>query len=91
MTIYKYPLQTEEVQKVFIKGFVKFLCVQTQQNKPMIWCVVDDKYLNDVEITIVTVGTGHELNVEPNMYVGTYQLFNGGLVFHVFADYKTIF
>jgi hypothetical protein len=57
----------------------------------MIWCVVDDKYLNDVEITIVTVGTGHELNVEPNTYVGTYQLFNGELVFHVFADYKTIF
>ena len=37
------------------------------------------------QYTVYTFGTGHPANVEGHIYLGTYQLYEGGLVFHVFT------
>lgn len=62
----------------------EFLTVQVQREKPMLWARVQDvdekaKYLVSI------MPTGDECNKTICMqYVGTFQMYNGFLVYHVF-------
>jgi hypothetical protein len=61
----------------------RILCVQTQNEWPCIWVKVDTEATKKPR-TIITHGTGHPILHEPGKYIGTYQLENGSLIFHVF-------
>ncbi len=80
MTIWKYSLSHYDEIILMPKGSV-ILCVQTQRDQPYLWVCVNPK-LELEGRHILTFGTGHP-NVEGN-YIGTYQIENGQLVFHVF-------
>jgi hypothetical protein len=69
---------------VYIPTGYKILCVQLQDGQPTLWVQVEPN--NDKEpVTIEIKGTGHLMNtVDSRNYIGTYQLHNGALVFHVF-------
>ena len=84
-TIWKYELKTTDVQEIEMPKNSKILCVHVQNGIPCIWCFVDtEKPISS--ITIRTFGTGHEFDHSKYIeYVGTYQLFDGNGVFHVFA------
>lgn len=82
-TIYKYPIEVTDVQHIEMNEGARILSVQTQQGRPCLWALVDtSKPKRKVEIHVH--GTGHENTLDFH-YIGTFQLHQGALVFHVFA------
>lgn len=82
-TIYKYPLKVADTQNVVLPVGAKVLCVQTQNEVPCLWALVDNTFPTEIRC-FCTFGTGHEYTGMDLTYVGTYQLSGGELVFHVF-------
>ena len=85
MTIYKYPIMTTDKQSIQMPLGAKILCIQTQNELPCLWALVDDLPLEPRCILIFH--TGHPVPADKSLYyIGTYQLLGGQLVFHVFED-----
>ena len=82
--IWKYDLETRDSQIIRMPKDAQILCVQIQFAKPRIWALVDPKQpFEDRHILIF--GTGHPVFQEC-LYIGTFQIRNGDLVFHVFEQ-----
>lgn len=95
--IYKYELEITDSQILQMHGIPRFLSVQEQNGKLVVWAIIDtNNGINGREILIV--GTGNEI---PNYYnlrgfsydspsgyttehIGTVVM-NNGLVWHVFV------
>ena len=86
-TIHKFPLETTDYQNIYLTHGAKVLCVQVQNGIPCVWVLLDTEE-HPVVATVRTYGTGHTIdeNTPEESYVGTYQLENGALVFHVFIN-----
>ena len=85
ITVYKYSIETIDYQEVQLPKGAEILTVQTQNNKPCIWAKVDTDA--DLESRYFEVhGTGNPIESDSTMliYIGTYQLSSGMLVFHLF-------
>jgi hypothetical protein len=84
-TIFKYPFHTEDQIDLQMPKGAKVLCVQLQAQVPCIWALVDTDQPLEMRSFLV-YGTGHQLLPEAfeKTYIGTYQEFQGALVFHVF-------
>lgn len=86
--IWKFPLAVTDRQSVRMPAGAELLCVQVQRGVPCLWALVDPQApLHEVELT--TYGTGHPIDGDPGDYIGTYQLRDGSLVFHVFCGGRT--
>lgn len=88
--IYKYPLEAVDRQTVRLPRGARILCVQNQRETPCLWAVVtvdvESKPPNEFR-TFLILGTGHPQDKIPaDNYIGTFQLDEGTLVFHVFED-----
>ncbi len=59
------------------------LCVQIQRGSPQVWALCDKKAKLGPR-KFFLVGTGQELDVRGFSYVGTFQVHQGELVFHLF-------
>jgi predicted regulator of amino acid metabolism with ACT domain len=85
--IFKYRIKIDDLQEIQMPVGAEILTVQVQQETPCIWAMVDD----DVPIMhtrrIETFGTGHAVQEAERKYIGTYQIRNGALVFHVFEQF----
>jgi len=83
--IWKYELNTTDVQKLGMPKGAEILTVQTQFDKPCLWALVNPDAEKETR-GFMTYGTGHTIPTEPypHKYIGTYQLNSGVLVFHVF-------
>ena len=86
--IYKYPLKTIDLQSIILPIGAEILKIQVQHGEPQLWALVDSENLSETRF-FETFGTGHPIDdsVE-RKYVGTYQISNGNLVFHVFERIK---
>jgi DNA-directed RNA polymerase subunit RPC12/RpoP len=85
--IYKYPLPIGNDVEISIPMGAQILTVQVQNKRPYIWAIVD----TDAPLTtrrLCLRGTGHPFNGKEGKYIGTYQLVNGDLVFHLFEGKK---
>ena len=85
-TIYKYPLNMDDVIKVQMPEGAKVLTVQMQGGSPYIWAGVDPD-APKVERRFRMYGTGHP--IDPNLsleYINTFQMHGGALIFHLFED-----
>jgi hypothetical protein len=87
-TIFKYNVEVTDKQKVMMPKGAKVLHVHQQLGVPCIWAQVDTSQPL-VERNFETFGTGHEMPTFITLdfayvYVGTYHLQNGSLVFHIF-------
>lgn len=85
-TIWKFKLETTGKQIVEMPIGSKILTVQTQNDAPCIWALVDPKKPKEKRF-IEVFGTGHDVHYDMGVrrtYLGTYQLHGGSLVFHVF-------
>lgn len=85
-TIWKFELETTDRQKIKMPKGARIITVQTQNEAPCLWAVVNCNYEMEDRI-IEIVGTGHNINSTPDsdlIYLGTYQLRKGSLVFYVF-------
>ena len=87
VTIWKYVIKCKDAQSVELPKGAKILTLQMQYGLVCIWAEVDpDATLEDV--VLLTVGTSHSLPLSRGKYIGTYQLEQGALVFHVYeANY----
>lgn len=82
-TIYKYKLENTDLQTIEMPKFAKILCVQIQNGEPHIWAEVEST--NPItKKSIAIIGTGHPRPFNPMTYIGSYQLYDGQLVFHVY-------
>jgi hypothetical protein len=84
--IYKYPLSVTDRQILHLPVGAEILTVQTQNEKPCLWAMVDPKRGTATRI-IETFGTGYDITEDMGVerkYISTYQLHGGGLIFHVF-------
>lgn len=86
MTIWKFPLVVDDMQEILMPDRAEVLAVQVQNDRPCIWALVDEKLHPTARRVFVTIGTGHPIPypMATLKYVGTYQIAEGALVFHVF-------
>lgn len=85
--IFKYALRTTDIQIVHMPKDAEVLTVQVQNGIPCIWAIVGE---SDplVRMEVETFGTGRTMPESPlrnRKYIGTYQLDDGRIVFHVFV------
>lgn len=88
-SIYKYKIEAEDVQIIKLPVGASILCVQSFAEEAFLYAVVDLNVEETEDITILTFGTGHE--IEDNLkahYIGTFQMAGGSLVFHVFEKVR---
>lgn len=87
-TIWKYELLPSEVTYLRMPDGARPLCVQVQKGKVCLWAEVDQG-LTDGPTTVIrtffVIGTGHRVPREAKTYIGTFQLNDGDLVFHVYS------
>lgn len=84
LTIWKWTLQVAGTQQVLMPRAAKLLSVQMQGEMPQLWALIDPAEPRESR-TIRIIGTGYPIDGDPGDYVGTFQMSNGALVFHVFS------
>lgn len=83
-TIYKYKIETTDSQTISMPKASQVLTVQVQHGKPHIWAYIDNTDNSEEPRTIEVFGTGNPIPEGARRYIGSYQLFGGDLIFHVF-------
>lgn len=93
-SIYKYQLETTDIQTINVPKLTgeesfkaQVLSVDTQSEIPCVWCLVDTEEKKQ-QVKIRIVGTGNPMPMlSKNDYLGTYNLHDGKMVFHVFIEH----
>jgi len=90
LTIWKYELETVDVQKFQMPEKAEILTVQVQKGVPCLYVLVNPNFVVEKEErTIVIYGTGHQIPQTGNRkYIVTYQLLDVSFVGHVFELIK---
>jgi hypothetical protein len=86
-TIYKYPLPMDDEAGIQIPTGAQVLAVQVQNENPYIWALVETDAPPIIRRFCIR-GTGHTFKGNEGKYIGTFQLYDGNLVFHVFEERK---
>jgi len=85
-TIWKFPLKVTDGQNISMPVGSEILTVQTQNEEPCLWALVDPKATTEIRFFEI-FGTGHPVGYDMGVsrkYISTFQLRGGALVFHVF-------
>lgn len=84
-TIYKWTLTPGSTELAMPAG-AQVLTVQMQGGQPQLWAKVDPKQPKEWR-TFAVYGTGHPMPDDPRLvYVATFQMDDGALVWHVFEE-----
>jgi hypothetical protein len=86
-SIWKFPLEITDRQVVRVPRRAVILSVQTQNGVPCIWALVDTEEETE-ERTFFVYGTGHECFSEAFRFIGTFQVRQETLVFHLFEGWS---
>lgn len=86
-TIHKYPFKVTDKVSISMPADAEVLCVQVQPDTgPCIWALVDREKPQCMK-NFRVFGTGQPVEKEATrFYVGTFQLLEGTLVFHLFEE-----
>lgn len=88
-TIWKYPLLAIRSDIPMPLG-ARVLCVQTLNNVPCIWALVNPNESQQIIRTFIGHGTGHQIEDDKELYIGTVQIHdaidvvNGIALVHIF-------
>lgn len=85
-TIWKFELEVADKQFIRMPKEAELLSVQTQNETPCLWALVNPNNATE-ERCFEVFGTGHTMHCDIGIdrkYIGTFQMQNGGLVFHLF-------
>jgi hypothetical protein len=84
-TVWKFevPFPGTDVFEIEIPKGAKILTVQLQDGSPKIWVLVDT-FNVDVSRKFKVVGTGYKIRDKIIEYIGTFQIVEYGLVYHLF-------
>lgn len=88
MKIYKYEIAVTDEQTISLPTAAKILAVQIQHGRPQIWALFDESLGGKDNRTLFVVGTGNPLP-PCGRYIGTFQMMNGSLIWHVFEGDTT--
>ncbi len=85
MQIYKYEMEVDGVVDIPMPKGAHVLTVKVQHGKPCLWAIVDPDAPTETR-SFRVFGTGHEMDIDipHSHYIGTYQLFDGNFLGHVF-------
>lgn len=84
MKICKYPLDVVDQQTVHLPYGYRILTAQLQKGVLQLWVLIDPVENLSIPVSIGIYGTGDPIDGDPGTYISTFQLYDGGLVFHVF-------
>ena len=91
-TIWKYELDIDNEVEISLPKHSKILSVQTQEGKPVLWAEVNTD--NQLEKRFFNIfGTGYKIDDKLPMggkYIGTFQMREGILVFHLYERFTDI-
>lgn len=88
-TIWKFPVEVAgDFFCVPMPAEASVLSVQLQNDKPVMWALVDTE-APVVTRTFAVYGTGHPVHPGFKRFIGTYQALGGRLVFHLFETDET--
>lgn len=79
--IWKYQLDETGVMEM--PEGAQVLSAQMQHDWPVVWAKVDPRAPIKTK-RLGVYGTGHAMPDDPGRFIGTFQMDNGALVFHVF-------
>lgn len=88
--IFKYDIPVADHFGLILPLGAEILTFQSQRGGFYIWAIIEEG-LNDEKRYFRLAGTGHDLTEDfPKIkkYIGTAQLANGGLVFHLFEIWE---
>jgi hypothetical protein len=83
-TIWKYKFNISDNILIEMPKGAEILTVQTQDGEPCIWALVDTEQKTIVDRHFELYGTGHPFTETEKKYIGSFQLLEGQLVFHLF-------
>lgn len=84
MKVYKYGVELNDYFEFDMPGGAKILTVQMQNGKPYMWAMVNPEEELQKR-TFRMAGIGHSINEREIIgYIGTFQMQDGTLVFHLF-------
>ena len=81
--IWEYPVSAPSFTIQMPVG-ARVLSVQCQRGHPQMWVLVDSAETKTMPRKFVFYGTGHPTPHWPGEFIGTFQLEDGDLVFHLF-------
>lgn len=88
-TIHKAAIKVTDTQSVKLSPRDTILTVQVQCDQLCMWYVTDTEDRERADRVIRIFGTGHPMpdySSPPLGYIGTIQLRDGALIFHVFQE-----
>lgn len=85
LTIYKYQIDIHDIIEIAMPQHARILAIQMQHNVPCLWAVVDTEYAM-VSRRFRVFGTGRPMDKDYTRFIGTFQMDNESLVFHVFEE-----
>lgn len=83
-TIWKYEIQADDETTLHLPKGAKPLSVQVQNGQPCLWCLVDDQESIYETRRFRLIGTGQPITDSGLVFLGTFQLYGGSFVGHLF-------
>ena len=85
LVVWKYAIPMADRFDQELPFGAKVLCVQMQSHTPEMWVLVESSEDRHEIRQFRLAGTGHEIeSSDCHLYIGTFQLREGALVFHLF-------
>ena len=84
--IFKYSIPIQDDFVVLLPMHAQILTIQMQKSVPFIWCLVDPEQQITIERQFKLYGTGMIIDRDSNIYIGSFQMLAGALVYHLFEQ-----
>jgi len=90
--IFKYKIPIADEFELELPVGARILTFQVQYGEPVIWAIVEPGKEEKVNVRFRLYGTGHPIKHELNSYryIGTAQMADGQLVWHLFVERNLI-
>ncbi len=82
-SIWKFDIPMTNTAEILAPKGAEWLHVDTQNGWPYIWARVDTEAAQ-VPHEFCVLGTGHPMSGEEGRHIGSFQMHDGALVYHVF-------
>jgi hypothetical protein len=83
-TVWKYTLQADDIVELDLPLGAKPLSIQEQNGEPQLWVLVNPNEQVYEKRVFRLSGTGHPITNENLQFIGTFQLYGGSFVGHLF-------
>jgi hypothetical protein len=85
IAVWKFPFPVNDALELEMPADSKILSVQVQNDTPCLWALVDSTRERQTRKFRI-YGTGHPCFSEVEQFIATFQMLDGGLVFHLFEE-----